>query len=70
MQADHENLLPGIWAYRMFLPQVEVSPPYSLDNCSTEHASDTATLTRVKKVVSDLQMHVAVICLTCHAPVY
>ena len=34
------------------LVQVEVMPPYGLDNCTTEHASDTTTLARVKKVVS------------------
>jgi len=32
--------------------QVELSPPYGLDNCSTEHSHNVTTLERVKKVVS------------------
>lgn len=31
--------------------QVELSPPYALENCSTEHSHDLTTLERVKKVV-------------------
>lgn len=46
--------MPCQWKQQniVILNEVELSPPYGLDNCSTEHSHNVTTLERVKKVVS------------------
>lgn len=46
--------MPCQWSQQsiVVLNEVEVAPPYGLDDCTTEHAYDTTTLERVKKVLT------------------
>ncbi|KAL0023310.1 hypothetical protein WJX77_005660 [Trebouxia sp. C0004] len=46
--------MPCHWKQQniVILNEVELSPPYGLDNCSTEHSHNVTTLERVKKVLT------------------
>ena len=45
--------------------QVELRPPYGLSNCSTENSHDLATLERVKKVVTTVNLEFWRLAFTC-----